>query len=112
MRAASFASPASVAVAGALVIVALAIAARAAAQERDIEGAPESAEQPAPPRDLREQLTEREDENRVEDPWTFVLFGNPLTASGEYEIEAEGTEQLLPGADPEEDDRLLLENQL
>jgi len=70
--------------------------------------------------DIREQLTEREDENRVEDPWTVTLFGNPLAVSGEYEILLEGTDPVLEGDTdpiassdaPLEDDRLLLEQEL
>ena len=41
---------------------------------------------PAEPEELRERLTEREDENRPEHPWTVDVFGQPLTFSGEYEI--------------------------
>ena len=60
--------------------------------------------------DLREQLTEREDKNRVEHPWTRSLFGNPLTATGEYEITLDGTDPIDSG--PTEEDRLRLDQQL
>jgi alginate production protein len=59
---------------------------------------------------LRDQLTEREDENRVEDPWTIFVFGNPLSANGEYEISLEGTDPVA--STPLEDDQLLLEQEL
>ncbi len=62
--------------------------------------------------DLRERLVEREDENRVEKPWTRSLFGNPLSASGQYEIVLEATDPVVPGHPPDGDDRLLLEQEL
>jgi alginate production protein len=60
--------------------------------------------------DLRDQLTEREDKNRVEHPWTYSLFENPLTATGEYEITLEDTDPIDSG--PAKEDRLRLEQQL
>lgn len=62
--------------------------------------------------DLREQLTEREDKNRVEHPWTTSLFGNPLTATGEYEITLEGTDPVVPSRTTIGRDRLLLEQEV
>ena len=62
--------------------------------------------------DLREQLTEREDQHRVENPWKTTLFGNLLTASGEYEITLEGTDPVVPSRTTIGRDRLLLEQQL
>ncbi len=61
---------------------------------------------------LRERLMEREDEKRVEEPWTRSLFGNPLSASGQYEIVLEATDPVVPGQPPVGDDRLLLEQEL
>jgi len=66
----------------------------------------------APPRDLRERLTEREDENRLQEPWTLPLFGHPLSASGQYEFVLEATDPIVPGVAPDGDDRLLLEQEL
>jgi len=62
--------------------------------------------------DLREQLTEREDQNRVEHPWTTSVFGNPLTASGQYEISLEGTDPVVPSRTTIGRDRLLLEQEI
>jgi hypothetical protein len=62
--------------------------------------------------DLRERLTEREDENRVEDPWSTMLGGYPLTVAGELETYFGYVEELSLG-DPDGDyDRLLLEENL
>jgi alginate production protein len=61
--------------------------------------------------DLRERLTEREDKNRVDNPWMRSLFGNQLTANGQYEIVLEGTDPIALGR-PIGDDRLLLEQEL
>jgi alginate production protein len=58
---------------------------------------------------LRERLTEREDQRRPLEPWSFPLFGRPLTVSGEYEIEILG----LRGdgiEEGEDDERVLLEH--
>ena len=63
--------------------------------------------------DLRERLTEREDRNRVEDPWTTQLWGYPLTMAGEAELFLGWVDELSFG-DPEEESfgRLLLEPNL
>ncbi len=45
--------------------------------------APAPADEPAEAQELRGRLTEREDENRLEHPTTFSVFGRPLTVSGE-----------------------------
>ena len=52
--------------------------------------------------DLREQLTERQDETRRRDPLTVEVFGRPLTLSGQIslEVEAHRREILGAGADP------------
>ncbi len=61
---------------------------------------------------LRERLTEREDQNRIEDPFTTILFGNTLTLSGQYEFNIEPIRRLGLG-DPDGDfDRLLLEQEI
>lgn len=63
--------------------------------------------------DIRDQLTEREDENRVEDPWSTTLFGHLFTVSGEYEITVGAIEPIAHGDDPPEgEDRVLLSQEL
>ena len=46
-------------------------------------GAPALAQEHREAQELREKLTEREDENRMEHPTTFVVFGRPLMVGGE-----------------------------
>ena len=62
--------------------------------------------------DIRERLTEREDENRVEDPWTTELFGHPFSVSGEIELEVEATAQIVEGDPPDGEDRVLFEPEI
>jgi hypothetical protein len=62
--------------------------------------------------DLRERLTEREDENRVEDPWTTDLWGHPLTLAGEAEVFVGFVEELSLGEPDEDYDRLILESEV
>ncbi len=52
--------------------------------------------------DLRERLTEREDEIATEDPFEIQVFGYPLTVAGQYEITLEPVHQLGLG-DPDID---------
>lgn len=47
---------------------------------------------------LRERLTEREDENRVEDPYTVELWGRPLSLNGQYEVILDRLERIPVGA--------------
>lgn len=62
--------------------------------------------------EIRDRLTERDDENRVENPFTVDLWGYPLSLLGEYEIAFEGTDQVVLGDPPQGDDRLVLEQEL
>jgi hypothetical protein len=62
--------------------------------------------------DLRERLTEREDENRVEDPWSTELWGHPLTLAGEIETFFGYIAPLSLGEPDENYDRLLWEEGL
>lgn len=61
---------------------------------------------------LREQLTEREDENRVEDPYSIEVAGRPLTISGEYELLEEFYDELVFDGSAQPSDQLYLENGL
>lgn len=61
---------------------------------------------------LREQLTEREDETRVEKPWTVNLFGHPLTVLGQYEAALEYFDQLALGDVTNHYGQLLLEQEI
>jgi hypothetical protein len=58
--------------------------------------------EPAVEEDLRERLTEREDQRRPAEPWSTDVGGRPLTLSGEWEVELG---RLWRADDP---DRLLL----
>jgi hypothetical protein len=62
--------------------------------------------------DLRERLTEREDQNRVEDPWTTELWGHPLSLAGEAETWMGFVEELSLGEPDEDYDRLLFEAEI
>ncbi len=57
--------------------------------------------------DIRERLTEREDENRVEEPWTTELFGHPLSVSGEAELAIEAVDPIVRGEGPGGGERVL-----
>jgi len=62
--------------------------------------------------DLRQHLTEREDQRRPVKPWSTRIGGRPLTISGEYELELGYVSKHFmdePGEPPE---RLLLEHGL
>ena len=50
--------------------------------------------------DLRERLTEREDENRVKEPRMVRFLGRPLSLNGQYEISLEQTGRLALGGGP------------
>jgi hypothetical protein len=62
--------------------------------------------------ELRERLTEREDENQLAEPWSVVVMGRPLMVSGQYEISLEPFRHLDLGDPTGEDDRALLEQEL
>ena len=47
---------------------------------------------------LRERLTEREDETRVEDPWVLDVLGRPLSVLGQYEATLTYIDRLGPAA--------------
>jgi alginate production protein len=58
---------------------------------------------------LRERLTEREDENRIEQPWTTDLFGHPLSATLQYEVSSDWVRQLSESDPPGGETRVLFE---
>jgi alginate production protein len=60
---------------------------------------------------LRERLTEREDENRVDQPWTINLFDHPLSATVQYELSIDAVRQLMEDDPPEGETRSLLEQE-
>lgn len=64
------------------------------------------------PQSLRERLTEREDENRTEDPHTVEVFGNPLSLNAQYEISTEFTGRITQADPPSGETRALLANEL
>jgi hypothetical protein len=59
--------------------------------------------------DLRERLTEREDQRRLAEPFSVEVAGRPLVVSGEYEVTLDRL--LGPGSEPRIDS-LLLQNAL
>ena len=61
---------------------------------------------------LRERLTEREDETRLEDPLTIELFGRPLVLSGQYEIALETLSHRALGERPGRSSELLLDQEI
>jgi len=61
---------------------------------------------------LREQLTEREDETRVEKPLTVKVFGHPLTVLGQYEAVLEFFDRLALGDVTNHYGQLLLEQEI
>ena len=63
------------------------------------------------PTALRARLTEREDENRVEQPWTTQFLGHPLSATLQYELAADWSRQISENDPPQGKTRLLLEQQ-
>ncbi len=75
-------------------------------------GPPAEAGQPPAEEDIRERLTEREDENRLPEPWSVTVLGHALVLSGQYEIDLDGRDQIVSGDPPEGDDRLLLEQEI
>jgi len=67
---------------------------------------------PTETRDLRQRLTEREDENRVEQPFQFNVFGRPLSWSSHYETTVDYLDPAVLGAGERKHDQLLIENEL
>ena len=67
---------------------------------------------PTETRDLRQRLTEREDENRVEQPIHFNVFGRPLSWSSHYETTVDYLDPAVLGAGERKHDQLLIENEL
>lgn len=62
---------------------------------------------------LRERLSEREDENRPEEPFLILdVLGRELAVSGTLNLDAEGTSPVRPTDPPDGNDRLLLEPEL
>ena len=76
----------------------------AAADTEEIDGRPGVG-------NLRERLTEREDENRVEDAWTTDLFGHPLSATVQFEWSADWARQLVEDDPPDGETRVLFEQE-
>jgi hypothetical protein len=62
--------------------------------------------------DLRQRLTEREDQRRPAEPWSIALADRPLTVSGEYEINLGYLRRRLFDEDVDQADRLLMEQGL
>jgi alginate production protein len=60
---------------------------------------------------LRERLTEREDQNRIDNPWSALIFGHTLTASGQYEVNLQPVHSQGLG-NPRNFDGLWFENEL
>lgn len=58
------------------------------------------------PAELRERLTEREDENRLEEPTTFDVGGFPISVSGEVELAFDWLRDVELGGDEEDRERL------
>lgn len=61
---------------------------------------------------LRERLTEREDETRVEDPYTLDLLGRPLSLSGQFEVALETMSRIALGDGEERGEQLRLDQEL
>ena len=61
---------------------------------------------------LRERLTEREDETRVENPFTVKVLGRPLELTGQYEVSLDAIGRLTLGDPAERFRQLLLEQQI
>ncbi|MCX5740463.1 MAG: hypothetical protein NTZ61_18580, partial [Proteobacteria bacterium] len=61
---------------------------------------------PTETRDLRQRLTEREDENRVEQPIQFNVFGRPLSWSSHYETTVDYLDPAVLGAGERKHDQL------
>ena len=62
--------------------------------------------------DLRERLTEREDENRVEDPWIFYLGSKAISVNGQYEASLEAFDKLTLGISSNDYGQLLVEQEV
>ena len=75
----------------------------------EAEGDVEEAEEEG---DLRERLTEREDQRRPVVPWSAEIGGRRLTISGEYGIEGGYLRRFVLGEDAKQPDRSLLESAL
>jgi len=61
---------------------------------------------------LRERLTEREDETRLEDPWTIDVLGRPLVLGGQYEIAFETLSRVALGEGLNRSSELLLDQEI
>ena len=62
--------------------------------------------------ELRERLTEREDQNRLDEPVQFDLFGRPLTWDGRFESTVDYLDPATLGDGLARHDQLLLENEI
>lgn len=61
---------------------------------------------------LHERLTEREDESRLDQPYSVEVMGRPLFLSGQFELSLDFLDRLSLGADETPRGRLLLEPEL
>jgi hypothetical protein len=86
-----------------------AVAAAAAEHDSDEEQAASLPEEEA---ELRERLTERQDQRRPENPWSVDVFGRPLSVSGQYEVIVELVDQVELGDFSRKASRALLEQEL
>ncbi len=64
-----------------------------------------------PAQDLRSRLTEREDETRVDQPWTRLIFGHPLSATVQYELSVGTVRQPVEDNPPIREKRSLFEQE-
>ena len=96
-----------------LPLLPLGVAARSARAEDGITASSDSEEEEEEEEenDLRQRLTEREDQRRHAKPFHVDIGGRPLTISGEYEIGFEYLRGRLE-EDDEDEDQLLLGQQL
>lgn len=87
-------------------LVTLLFVAHAARAQEAIDQPPDEAQE------LYERLTEREDENRLEEPVHYEVFGRPLTWSGQLEVTADYLDPAVLGAGEQRHGQLLLEHEL
>ncbi len=64
------------------------------------------------PAELRERLTEREDENRLEEPTIFDVGGFPVAVSGQVELTSEWLRDVVLGDDEDDRERLELATEI
>ncbi len=67
---------------------------------------------PEAPQALRERLTERQDENRVQEPATIEIGGRPLTFSGQYSLNFDYVRDIRIGQDDDDPELLAFEQEI